>query len=190
MRNYVWAGHHNRHAVSQAAPAIEREKQQPRRTITLTRSAAPRGAPRRSQLTSRCSEQLVRKRLRVAMHGRGMAMGGRRRHSQPYAEGMGVVARELRGHVACEWVLDVLQVHATHGGYRYSDHLCARESIGTHSARGREPLSLVERDGRGGTIEVTSSRRKRQPARRPGCSVSLRVTQRISERNVVRAPCR
>ena len=56
MRNYVWAGHHTRHAVSQAAPAIEREKQQPRRTITLTRTAAPRGAPRRSQLTSRCSE--------------------------------------------------------------------------------------------------------------------------------------
>ena len=45
MRNYVWAGHHNRHAVSQAAPAIEREKQQPRRTITLTRSAAPRERP-------------------------------------------------------------------------------------------------------------------------------------------------
>ena len=189
MRNYVWAGHHTRHAVSQAAPAIERETAAtPHDHADTLRSS--KGAPRRSQLTSRCSEQLVRKRVRVAMHGRGMAVGGRRRHSQPYAEGMGVVARELRGHVACEWVLDVLQVHATHGGYRYSDHLCARESIGTRSARGREPLSLVERDGRGGTIEVTSSRRKRQPARRPGCSVSLRVTQRISERNVVRAPCR
>ena len=60
-------------------------------------------------------------------------MDGGRGHSQPYAEGMGVIARELRRDVARERVLDVLQVHATHGGYRYSDHLCAGASRWTRT---------------------------------------------------------